>query len=100
MRQLRLILRTAAVYLSGRRRQTILVTAGVAVGAMVMIVTFALTNGIIESIKEKIVNVSPHISLKGEKVRGKERILMGGSPFSTDHFFMASRIILGSSENS
>jgi lipoprotein-releasing system permease protein len=93
MRQLRLILRTAAVYLSGRRRQTILVTAGVAVGAMVMIVTFALTNGIIESIKEKIVNVSPHITLKGEKVRGKERILMGGSPFSTDHFFMASRII-------
>lgn len=93
MRQLRLILRTALLYLLGRRRQTILVTSGVAVGAMVMIVTFALTNGVIESIKEKIINVSPHVTIKGEKVQGKERILMGGSPVSTEHFFMVSRII-------
>jgi len=93
MRQLRLILRTALLYLLGRRRQTILVTAGVAVGAMVMIVTFALTNGVIESIKEKIINVSPHVTLKGEKVQGKERMLMGGSPASSDHFFIVSRIV-------
>jgi lipoprotein-releasing system permease protein len=75
MRQFRLILRTASAQLSGRPRQTLLVTLGVAVGASVMIVTFALTNGIIESIKEKIINVSPHITITGERLSPKDRIL-------------------------
>ena len=93
MRQLRLILHIALVHLLGRRRQTILVTVGVAIGTMVMILTFALTNGIIASIKEKIINVSPLITIKGEKVQGKERLLMNGPAAATDHFFIVSRII-------
>ena len=91
MRQLRVIVRTALAQLLGRKRQTVLVTAGVTIGAMVMIITFALTNGIIETIREKIVNVSPMITIKGERIPGKERILVDESP--TRGVDMVSRII-------
>ncbi len=91
MRQLRIIVHIALAQLLGRRRQTLLVTAGVAIGAMVMIITFALTNGIIASIQEKIINVSPMITITGERMPGKERILVSSS--SADSVVMASRII-------
>ena len=91
MRQLRIIVYIALAQLLGRKRQTLLVTAGVAIGATVMIITFALTNGIIASIQEKIINISPMITITGERIPGKERILFRSSP--ADHVVMASRII-------
>ena len=91
MRLLRVIVHTALAQLLGRKRQTVLVTAGVTIGAMVMIITFGLTDGIIASIREKIVNVSPMITIKGERIPGKERILVG--PPSAGNADMVSRII-------
>ena len=81
-----------AKHLLFKKKQTILVVAGVAVGAMVMVLTFAITNGIISDIKNKIIEVSPLITVKGEKVHGKERLLMKSSPYSNDKFYIASRI--------
>lgn len=91
MRQLRVIIHTAIAQLLGRKRQTILVTTGVMIGAMVMIVTFALTNGIIASIQEKVINVSPLITITGERTPGKERILITES--SDEEVVMVSHII-------
>jgi ABC-type lipoprotein release transport system permease subunit len=68
MRRIRVIISIAFAQLFGRRRQTLLVTAGVAIGVTVMIVTFGLTDGIISSIQEKIVNISPLITLTGERI--------------------------------
>lgn len=87
------ILNIALRHLTGKRRQTALVIAGVAVGSMVMILTFGLAEGIITDIKNKIIDISPLITVKGEKVRGKQRLLMSSSPYSTDHFEIVSRIV-------
>ncbi len=91
--RLYLILKIALKHLSYKRKQTILVIAGVAVGSMVMILTFALANGIISDIKNKIIEVSPLITIKGEKVKGKERLLMASSPYSGNKFYISSRIV-------
>lgn len=80
-------------HLLSKKKQTILVITGVAVGAMVMILTFALTQGIIDEIQNKIIEVSPLISIKGEKVHGKERLILKSSPNSSEHFYISSRII-------
>ncbi len=87
------IVNVALKHLMFKKRQTILVIAGIAVGTMVMILTFAITEGIISDIKNKIIEVSPLITVKGEKVKGKQRLLMASSPYSNEKFKIISRII-------
>lgn len=55
-------------HLSGRRRQTLTTIAGVAVSTMVLITTISLTRGLLDSFVDTIVNVAPHITIKGEKL--------------------------------
>ena len=58
----------AVRHLLGRRRQTLTTIFGVAVSTMVLITTNSLTRGLLDSFVETIVNVAPHITLKGEKI--------------------------------
>jgi len=58
----------AVRHLLGRRRQTLTTIFGVAISTMVLITTNSLTRGLLESFIETIVNVAPHITLKGEKI--------------------------------
>ena len=55
-------------HLLGRRRQTLTTIFGVAVSTMVLITTNSLTRGLLDSFIETIVNVAPHITVKGEKI--------------------------------
>jgi lipoprotein-releasing system permease protein len=89
----RFILNIAIRHLTSKRRQTALVIAGVAVGSMVMILTFALAEGVITDIKNKIIDISPLITIKGEKVEGKPRLLLSSSLESKAHFEIVSRIV-------
>ncbi len=93
LNRLRFILTISYRHLTGKKRQTALVIAGVAVGSMVMILTFGLAEGIITEIENKIIDISPLITVKGEKVRPKERLLLNSSPSSSDHYEIVSRII-------
>lgn len=93
LQQLRFILSVSSRHLLSKKKQTLLVILGVATGSMVMILTFALTRGIIDEIENRIIEVSPLITIKGEKLQGKERLLMKSSPNSTDYFYISSRII-------
>ncbi len=56
----------AVRHLLGRRRQTLTTIFGVAVSTMVLITTNSLTRGLLDSFVETIVNVAPHIRIKGE----------------------------------
>ncbi|NTU44768.1 MAG: ABC transporter permease [Chlorobiaceae bacterium] len=58
----------AVRHLLGRRRQTLTTIFGVAVSTMVLITTNSLTRGLLDSFIETIVNVAPHITVKGEKM--------------------------------
>ncbi|HEX2960580.1 MAG TPA: FtsX-like permease family protein, partial [Ignavibacteriales bacterium] len=58
-----------------------------------MIITFALTKGIISDIQSKIIEISPLVTIKGEKLEGKEHLLLKSSPGGSDRFYIASRII-------
>jgi lipoprotein-releasing system permease protein len=91
--RLYLIFNIVLKHLSYKRKQTILVIAGVAVGSMVMILTFALANGIVSDIKNKIIDISPLITVKGEKVNEKERLLVRSSSHSDDKYYISSRIV-------
>ncbi len=91
--KLRFILSIASRHLMGKKRQTALVVAGVAVGSMVMILTFGLAEGIIAEIENKIIDISPLITVKGERVRARQRLLLGSSPSSPNHYKIVSRII-------
>jgi len=86
------ILSVVRKHLLFKKRQTILVIAGVAVGTMVMILTFAITNGIIFDIKNKIIEVSPLITVKGEKVQSKKHLLYSSPNYSNNKFYIESRI--------
>ena len=59
----------AVRHLLGRRRQTLTTIFGVAISTMVLITTNSLTRGLLDSFIETIVNVAPHITVKGEKMR-------------------------------
>ncbi len=91
--KIRFIFDIAFRHLTGKKRQTGLVIAGVAVGSMVMILTFGLAEGIMTEIEEKIIDISPLITIKGEKVHEKQRLLFGSSTASSDHYEIVSRII-------
>jgi len=54
-------------HLFGRRRQTLTTIFGVAISTMVLITTNSLMRGLLESFVETIVNVAPHITIKGDK---------------------------------
>ncbi|MCG8345477.1 MAG: ABC transporter permease [Chlorobiales bacterium] len=56
-------------HLFGRKRQTLTTIVGVAVSTMVLITTVSLTRGLLDSFVETIVDVAPHITIKGEPVR-------------------------------
>ncbi|NTW68341.1 MAG: ABC transporter permease [Chlorobiaceae bacterium] len=58
----------AVRHLLGRRKQTLTTIFGVAVSTMVLITTNSLTRGLLDSFIETIVNVAPHITVKGEKL--------------------------------
>ncbi len=91
--RIKFILDIAFRHLTGKKRQTGLVVAGVAVGSMVMILTFGLAEGIITEIEEKIIDISPLITVKGEKVQVKQRLLFESPKNSPDHYEIVSRII-------
>ena len=55
-------------HLFGRKRQTFTTITGVAVSTMVLITTISLTRGLLDSFVETIVDVAPHITIKGEPV--------------------------------
>jgi lipoprotein-releasing system permease protein len=72
-----------------KKKQTVLVIAGVAVGSMVMILTFGLAEGIIAEIENKIIDISPLITIKGEKLLQKERVLV----VPADNCQVVSRVV-------
>ena len=64
---LRTLFDIAMRHLFGRRRQTLTTIFGVAISTMVLITTNSLMRGLLDSFVETIVNVAPHITIKGEK---------------------------------
>ena len=92
-RKSRFILTIATRHLMEKRRQTILVIAGVAVGCMVMILTFGLAGGIIADIQNKIIDISPLITIKGEKVNPKQRMLVSVPRDFDGHIEIVSRLV-------
>ncbi len=86
-------------HLAFKRKQTVLVIAGVAVGAMVMVLTFAITNGIIYEIKSKIIEVSPLITVKGEKVIPKRHLLFGNDNYNSESLYVIKSRIAPDNKN-
>ncbi len=72
----------AVRHLIGRRRQTLTTIFGVAISTMVLITTNSLTRGLLESFIETIVNVAPHITVKGEKTHPVPLNLFNREEFS------------------
>lgn len=64
----RTILDIALRHILGRKRQTLTTMTGVAVSTMVLITTISLTRGLLDSFTETIIDVAPHITVKGEKL--------------------------------
>ncbi len=63
-------------HLLTRRRQTLLTVLGVAVGAMILITTLSMTEGLITDIEDTIIEASPHLVVKAEPlVAAKERLV-------------------------
>ena len=65
---LKTLIDIAVRHLFGRRRQTLTTIFGVAISTMVLITTNSLMRGLLDSFVETIVNVAPHITLKGDKM--------------------------------
>lgn len=63
---LKTLLQVALRHLLGRRRQSLTTITGVAVSTMVLITTISLTRGLLDSFVETIIDVAPHLTLKGE----------------------------------
>ncbi len=91
MEHLRFVLSIAVRHLKGKKRQTLLVIAGVTIGSMVMILTLSLGEGIVQDIKDKIIETSPYIVITGEKVVPKETLLYSADDSSVV-YSMLSRI--------
>lgn len=65
-------------HLLTRRRQTLLTVLGVAVGAMILITTLSLTEGLISDIEDTIIEASPHLVVKAEPLApARERLVDG-----------------------
>lgn len=65
----RTLFEIAMRHLLGRRRQSLTTILGVAISTMVLITTISLTRGLLDSFVEIIVDVAPHVTLKGEETR-------------------------------
>jgi lipoprotein-releasing system permease protein len=65
---LRTLFDIALRHILGRKRQTLTTMTGVAVSTMVLITTISLTRGLLDSFTETIIDVAPHITVKGEKL--------------------------------
>jgi lipoprotein-releasing system permease protein len=90
--RLRFVFSIAVRHLGGKRRQTLLVIAGVTIGSMVMILTLALGEGIVQDIKDKIIETSPYIVITGERVEPKETQLYRVPADSSIAYSMLSRV--------
>lgn len=65
-------------HLISRRRQTFLTVLGVAVGAMILITTLSMTEGLIKDIEDTIIEASPHLVVKAEPLEpARERLVEG-----------------------
>ena len=65
---LRTLFDIAIRHILGRKRQTLTTMLAVSVSTTVLITTISLTRGLLDSFTETIIDVAPHISLKGEKL--------------------------------
>ncbi len=54
--------------LVNRKRQAFLTIAGIGVAVMVLITAISLMDGLLQSFIQKIVDIAPHVIVKGEKV--------------------------------
>ena len=62
-----------------RKRQSLLTITGVSIGAMILIATLSMTEGLIENIETTIIEASPNIVINGEKLYPrKEKLLDSG----------------------
>lgn len=87
----RTLLAIALRHLFGRKRQTLTTIAGVAVSTMVLITTISLTRGLLDSFVETIVDVAPHVTIKGEPVKALPVDLLS-DPDSLRHAFVDENI--------
>ena len=76
----------AVRHLLGRRRQTLTTIFSVAISTMVLITTNSLTRGLLDSFIETIVNVAPHITVKGEKIHPMPVNILEGQKDATVAF--------------
>jgi len=83
---LKTLFNIAVRHLLGRRRQTLSTIFGVAISTMVLITTNSLTRGLLDSFVETIVNVAPHITVKGERTHPMPANLLDKGSFSTVAF--------------
>lgn len=86
------VLSIAIKHLTSKKKQTLLVIAGSAIGAMVMVFTFAITSGIVVDIEKKIIEVTPTITIKGERINEKNRIIVKTDTASKESILLLSRI--------
>ncbi|NTW50711.1 MAG: ABC transporter permease, partial [Chlorobiales bacterium] len=82
----RTIFRIASGHLLGRRRQTLTTLVGVAVSTMVLITTISLMRGLVDSFTESIVDITPHIIIRGEPVIPETTDLITGDNSSKRAF--------------
>lgn len=73
-------------HILGRKRQTLTTMTGVAVSTMVLITTISLTRGLLDSFSETIIDVAPHIIMKGEKLEPIPVDLLAGGAAGTRAF--------------
>jgi lipoprotein-releasing system permease protein len=62
-----------------RRRQTIAVIGGVALGVTVLIVTISLFAGLVDSFSERILDVGYHVTMSADPVEGGRAAILLGS---------------------
>lgn len=77
-------------HIAGRKRQSLTTMIAVSVSTMVLITTISMTRGLLDSFTETIIDVAPHIRIRGEKIDPLPITLIGGTTrskraFVTDH---------------
>jgi len=65
---IRTIFKIAAGHLFGRARQTMTTLVGVSVSTMVLITTISLMRGLVDSFTEAIIDIAPHIVVRGQSI--------------------------------
>jgi lipoprotein-releasing system permease protein len=67
---MRLIMQIAIRQLLDRRRQAVIIVIGVVLGVIVLLVTTSLFGGLLTSFTTKILDVTPHVTMKAESAAG------------------------------